>query len=228
MVPIVTRKLDNQTNKEWEALLNIHLTNSKDEIPTLDRLLEFLTDKQETLENISQNKSNDVNKHANQLEKRTHVHTFTTNTVSCTNCNKCHFIQNCEEFLKLSATDRCKKAKELKLCLNCLRKGHFLQNCQSKSLCKICKKHHHTTLHLSRTANTFETNACDPNTKSNNSSNTEVVMNCTATQANCQVLLSTAKYTHLIHKILNMTSEFYLIQPRNLILLLKIHAVYST
>ena len=44
----------------------------------------------------------------------------------------------------MSQSFRYKDAKRLKLCLNCLRCGHMLQNCPSGK----CSSKHHTLLHL--------------------------------------------------------------------------------
>ncbi|CAH0715209.1 unnamed protein product, partial [Brenthis ino] len=47
-------------------------------------------------------------------------------------------------------TGRIEKAKELKVCLNCLRPGHSESHCNLVS-CKYCKKRHDTLLHLQET-----------------------------------------------------------------------------
>lgn len=49
--------------------------------------------------------------------------------------------------LELSGDKRIKRVKELKLCLNCLRSGHFLSNCRSAG-CKKFQGKHNTMLHL--------------------------------------------------------------------------------
>lgn len=51
LVPITVSKLDSMTVKEWETKLNID--SNKDEIPALDDLLEFLSNKVSTLEIIA-------------------------------------------------------------------------------------------------------------------------------------------------------------------------------
>ncbi|KAJ8949787.1 hypothetical protein NQ314_008114 [Rhamnusium bicolor] len=49
--------------------------------------------------------------------------------------------------LKLSTENRYIRTKELKLCLHCLKGGHFVSKCRQKSLCKKCSGKHNTLLH---------------------------------------------------------------------------------
>ncbi|KAJ8959713.1 hypothetical protein NQ318_021907 [Aromia moschata] len=65
----------------------------------------------------------------------------------CVSCKGQHTIYNCAEFLKLSAEEKYGKAKELKLCLNCLKCGHFVQKCRQKSLRNKCNRKHNSLLH---------------------------------------------------------------------------------
>ncbi|XP_055527023.1 uncharacterized protein LOC129719655 [Wyeomyia smithii] len=68
--------------------------------------------------------------------------------MKCTFFEQAHPNHQCDDFLKLSPSDRYDKAKSTGVCYNCLRKGHITSKCMSKMSCKICKKRHHSTLHL--------------------------------------------------------------------------------
>ena len=71
---------------------------------------------------------------------------------SCWFCLKSnHRSKDCR--LYPDPLSRLKRAKELKLCTNCLKKDCHISRCQSKYSCKICSKRHNTLLHLSKDSN---------------------------------------------------------------------------
>ncbi|KAJ8946651.1 hypothetical protein NQ314_008823 [Rhamnusium bicolor] len=174
LVTIVTSKLDIHTITEWENILNNKSNNQI--IPTLDEFLKFLQNKLNTLETVDHIKLFEHNKTKpilNVNSRSTKSFAVTNVSRSRSHCKGEHYIQFCNEFLKLSVNDRSKLAKELKLCLNCLRQGHFLPNCMSQSTCRKCKKRHHTLLHLSSLPSISE---------ANNKMETNVVANAAAAQ----------------------------------------------
>jgi len=61
---------------------------------------------------------------------------------------------------KFEANLRYREAKKLHLCLNCLRKGHSLQQCKSTHS-KYCRMKHHSLLHMNPS---FP--SCDPSSSS--------------------------------------------------------------
>ncbi|XP_055590366.1 uncharacterized protein LOC129742489 [Uranotaenia lowii] len=69
----------------------------------------------------------------------------------CNFCDGSHANHLCPEFLKLDPNARSEKAKQVRLCFNCLRKGHVLARCSSTKSCNVCKRRHHTTLHANPT-----------------------------------------------------------------------------
>lgn len=82
------------------------------------------------------------------------LHASTTNCPSqsndaCTFCNGKHKIAECEDFKKLSITERWDAVKSKHLCFSCLRTGHPSYNCRSKRKCNIngCTMPHHILLH---------------------------------------------------------------------------------
>lgn len=72
----------------------------------------------------------------------------------CYNCSKSdHFrLFDCEDFLKLSVSDRMSKVKELNFCPRCLRGKHPVENCYSSNVCSVdnCGKPHHDLLHRNK------------------------------------------------------------------------------
>ncbi|XP_065365533.1 uncharacterized protein LOC135958562 [Calliphora vicina] len=71
--------------------------------------------------------------------------------VSSTICEYCkskeHLTGSCSTYLSLPISRRFDFVKSSKLCINCLRKGHVVSQCLSKSHCRTCRVSHHTTLH---------------------------------------------------------------------------------
>lgn len=176
MVLIIVQKLDSPTIKEWETNLNTNFESG--DLPSLDELINFLTNKLSTLETIHSQKANDLKTNAHK------VNSFATieSSVKCLNCSKNHNIYNCESFLKLDVSQRLKRVRELKLCTNCLRKGHFPSQCKS-SACRTCKEKHNTLLHLNHQPSENNSNDNVPSTSVNCSSS--IIQDC-------QTILSTA------------------------------------
>ena len=70
----------------------------------------------------------------------------TTLKVKCYGCESTHKIEHCPDFLNKSIRQRIVFARYKGLCLNCLRKGHFISECQSTFKCKHCQQPHHSLL----------------------------------------------------------------------------------
>jgi hypothetical protein len=75
-----------------------------------------------------------------------------------------------------------KKIKELKLCLNCLKGGHYTATCNS-GYCKQCKGKHNSLLHLQKT---------EVGTTVDNSASTKSTTFASYSEHNSYVLLPTA------------------------------------
>ena len=77
----------------------------------------------------------------------TFVNSNTNST--CTYCNSNeHNIATCSTFLSLLVSERFNFVKRNGHCINCLRKGHLVSKCPSKSRCHVCQSVHHSTLHI--------------------------------------------------------------------------------
>lgn len=164
---LMARKLDFGTNLKWEEYRN-GLTVT----PSLSKFIEFITSKADLLETLeSNNKSNQRQKsfiitntenkivksniQTNNLQNN-NLHTnYLQNKVKCPLCSKDHLLYTCELFKSLSTESRIQKAKECKVCLNCLRSSHITKKCRLAG-CKYCKSRHNTLLHVEPTEQPFQ------------------------------------------------------------------------
>jgi len=74
----------------------------------------------------------------------------------CLCCSKPHKIEDCADFQRMSYRDRKQLVRDKALCFRCLRKGHILKDCRSRSCCEKheCKStDHHTLMHFDRPSN---------------------------------------------------------------------------
>ncbi|KAM8702168.1 hypothetical protein ACLKA7_000726 [Drosophila subpalustris] len=137
LIHIISHKLDQTTQEKWEESL------PTDKLPKWTDMATFLEKRCRMLENVdsavSKNPSQQVSKHSSKPQSRSILIASSPQThSSCPLCNaKDHFLSKCSKFLSLSPQLRHKEAKRMHLCLNCLRKGHVLQQCRSGH-CKHC------------------------------------------------------------------------------------------
>lgn len=205
VVALASEKLDKSTKCEWEKY-----KTSKEDVQTLDNFKAFLKARAEYLESVEQNVSEKTFEKRKSNSTRGFLVTGENKNVpNCVVCKRQHYIQNCQEFLNLSISDRFEKIKSLKLCLNCLRGGHFSKLCR-RSTCKKCHSKHHTLLHSeSEESKSSLVSANPPSSSVDNNSphvnttpNVRVDANTNALSASGtgdSVLLSTA-YVNVIDK----------------------------
>lgn len=137
IIHTVSKKFDSTTSREWESLRNTLGT----QLPTLSQFKDFLKNTANLLESLAPTKT--------QSEKpKGHSKSFFSGNSVCALCNQSHPLYRCSDFLKLSVQARISKAKELKVCLNCLTKGHFVPQCHSRFTCRGCQSKHHNLLHM--------------------------------------------------------------------------------
>ncbi|XP_045534525.1 uncharacterized protein LOC123721112 [Papilio machaon] len=77
----------------------------------------------------------------------------------CPNCKCEHKLSNCPKFLELTYEQRLELLPKLKVCFNCLRSGHYANNCRTTG-CKICKKRHNVLIHIPDLKYKPTTNVC--------------------------------------------------------------------
>ncbi|XP_066261328.1 uncharacterized protein [Euwallacea similis] len=135
--PIILSKLDERTNHDWER------KQCHTESPTVNQLLDFLTDKCFALESsrgFSRPQPHRPDKDRNEnrgLAENVHI------------CNENHFVYQCPRFTQLSMSEKYNEIRKHKLCSNCLRVGFLNQECKSSG-CKKCAKKHNTAFHYEK------------------------------------------------------------------------------
>ena len=68
--------------------------------------------------------------------------------IFCGNSSHKLGLTYCDKFKELDCSKRRSVVADKKLCFNCLRVGHSVQNCRNPERCKICRKSHHSLLHI--------------------------------------------------------------------------------
>ncbi|KAJ3655419.1 hypothetical protein Zmor_014551 [Zophobas morio] len=80
--------------------------------------------------------------------KKTNLNTNSNRSVTCPYCSDPHNLFCCAKFINLIVTDRLRIVRYKKLCSNCFQNSHKVAECKSSHVCKICKGHHNTLLHV--------------------------------------------------------------------------------
>ncbi|XP_053968276.1 uncharacterized protein LOC128869694 [Anastrepha ludens] len=128
---ITAQKLDATTHTLWEERV------STNRLPPWTDTVTFLHKRCQAMENVA--------------------HAMVTKTPStqtaqkiCAVYNKHDYVvYSCPVFASISPNECWKKARNVKLCINCLKPGHQVQQCKS-SACRRCSLMHHTLLHFNQ------------------------------------------------------------------------------
>ena len=144
LIYLVASKLDYTTRRDWKLYA---VKDDPENLPTMDNLFEFLTQRSHTLELVEGSKSKQDTGQPN-VQKKTDkkVSLASTTPPSCEYCQGEHFIYRYEKFADLSMQEKKQEVRKRQLCYNCLRKGHYLPACTA-SKCKKCSEKHNTLLH---------------------------------------------------------------------------------
>lgn len=210
---MVTNKLDTTSFREWEEHKG---TLSKDKPIRLDAFIKFLRNRADLVETIELSQNKTVGKHNKQSKIKTLVSQNGSDKSGsmkpCPNCKEDHYLNNCPKFLALSNDARYRLLPSYKICFNCFRSGHYANSCRRPPGCKVCKRKHHTLIHInevgtnsSRPSPQAPTIAADDDKRSltpvTNSQSSSVALTGTVSstacetslgQGQCDVLLSTA------------------------------------
>ncbi|XP_063377545.1 uncharacterized protein LOC134664729 [Cydia fagiglandana] len=141
VIYIIVSKLDPDSHKHWEELIN---GEDSSVFPTFERLKSFLETRFRTLEMVEPD-----NKSWKPAAPRT-FHVTASDTcleIQCAFCKEDHYIFNCKQFAKQPLDDRYNFVRENNLCFNCLIPNHAVWRCRQKSSCQVCKRRHHSLLH---------------------------------------------------------------------------------
>ncbi|XP_033339833.2 uncharacterized protein LOC117228236 [Megalopta genalis] len=153
---VVTSKIDKITRIHWERTIEDGV------LPTVQDLIKFLNKFACDVEpvNLANTRAPNVPREKFQNMRHTdrsqQTYVSVKQSLNCPVCQQKHFIQACDQFLKLDTRSRIREVKKAKLCLNCLRPDHPTAQCWSSS-CRQCHKKHNNLLHL-EISNSEQTN----------------------------------------------------------------------
>ncbi|XP_049878082.1 uncharacterized protein LOC126375229 [Pectinophora gossypiella] len=165
---MLSSKLDSVTLIKWEE----HCNSLEGDVPTLEQFKRFLIDRADVLESLNRNNNKQENNTIKNLPSNTsrnnyvlpsnqrQGHTPFTRSFASTNktfykpnatymciiCNDNHKIYDCLVFKSKGIEERLADVAKYKLCMNCLRQGHFASDCRMGP-CRDCKKKHNSLLH---------------------------------------------------------------------------------
>ncbi|XP_048480515.1 uncharacterized protein LOC105380138 isoform X2 [Plutella xylostella] len=153
---MMSTKLDGTTSRYWEE----H-RNNMSEPPTLSQFCTFLGNRADLLETLEDTKGKIPKAEVSKPRGFLATHNSTSESTNsfknkCPLCKSDHLLYTCEKFRELTVESRIAKAREFKVCLNCLRPGHSHIKCKL-SHCRYCKYKHNTLLHLNKQDSTIPT-----------------------------------------------------------------------
>ena len=151
---IIMPKLDKNSRMQFE------LTLGNQDVPDLDKFLEFIEKRSHVLDAISRNvpsKGHQQNKNPASLNTQRSKGLLTQSHITCVICKDCsHTIYKCSKFKNMSVSERYDAVLKNKLCKSCLHHSHSVYNCKSKGKCAFCHQtSHHTLLHRQSNENHF-------------------------------------------------------------------------
>ncbi|XP_028179428.1 uncharacterized protein LOC114366684 [Ostrinia furnacalis] len=111
-----------------------------------------------------------------------------SSTYTCVICNNNHKIYECPTFKAKDVDERMKDVLKHRLCENCLRQGHPVNECRMGS-CRECNARHNSLLHNSASLVNHHVNVDEPNSDTYEPSESGAYFSKESTK---QVLLSTA------------------------------------
>ncbi|XP_037300521.1 uncharacterized protein LOC115454545 [Manduca sexta] len=172
VVHMVSSKLDSNTRFKWEEYIQSNVNVL--EVPSLENFMTFIKGRADILESVYRSKHDKTSKlhtNPNQSTKYNLVsnpRSFVSSergdsssprSIKCVFCNKDHRNYECPEFQSKSIDDRLTIVTDLKLCRNCLHRGHYQNACKMPGTCKKCKRRHNTLLHIPTESHTNDNNS---------------------------------------------------------------------
>ncbi|UYV70683.1 hypothetical protein LAZ67_8000259 [Cordylochernes scorpioides] len=141
---ILSDKLDKTTKRSW------NMTVDNNHIPTCSELLKFIETNAKALNTSETERGLPLIKRSMKLQ----VHNLTK--ANCFLCQQEHGIYLCPTFLDMEPIERRKRVKQLKLCFNCLRNNHSVNQCRSEFKCRKCQGKHNTLIHIDANIHQFK------------------------------------------------------------------------
>jgi hypothetical protein len=145
VIYLVSAKLDASTSMKWEEY-----RNGVSVSPTLEHFYTFLRDRATILENVQTDHTYVNDKGQKQQSTSLNLKAFVTSSSSpryqssssavgliCQACNGDHRLYTCEKFKAMTIAERNDMVYKWKICANCLRSGHFANQCNLGG-CRVC------------------------------------------------------------------------------------------
>lgn len=169
IIYIVVSKLDTTTEREWEQYKGSQNAGDSKSKLRVEDLLAFLGRRADMLETllVTHLKAHNNGKQmshsqvpsvkSNNISTKVHCNVSSTSTANkqpqgkfthkpCPMCQGSHPVYACQSFLDLSISEKYDVITRNKMCTNCLRFGHELNDCRFGP-CKKCSKKHNSLLH---------------------------------------------------------------------------------
>ncbi|XP_037931127.1 uncharacterized protein LOC119665940 [Teleopsis dalmanni] len=178
LVHLTLRKLDKVSHAAFEQSLKDNRS-----LVSLQELLQFIENRFQSLDTFGRG-FDQKRWNTSRLVAVTNEQ-FSTEKL-CLACKRdSHPLYTCKSFLQDAPSKRLHLDQQMRLCINCLKTGHFAKECKSSS-CKKCDKKHNSLLHLedpSRKATRPEVN------------NSISLVSNSNNHTRCYVMLGTARIT---------------------------------
>ncbi|KAF9812281.1 hypothetical protein SFRURICE_012833, partial [Spodoptera frugiperda] len=189
VIYVLSLKLDTESRKQWE----MKISDCSDELPTMNQFKSFLEQRFRSLEFL------DNKGQGRQFNRNVPVKSLHVSTILCIFCQDNHKLANCKKFAGLDIDKRRNFVQTNGLCYNCLGANHSVYACRQSTRCHICKKKHHSLLHLRNVSKSGgDSNKPDQVAESSvsavatsNQSNSTNIVSCFA-NSHSQILLATA------------------------------------
>ena len=187
-VYLIVEKLDPGTRESWEIYQESIQGFSTYKVLTIFienriRLLEqsntrvFIYELDKNLKSHKNDKKLFTNAHSSNVENYNPGERQNKKT-ACPVCKGNHWLSRCQQFQSAIAEKRREAVKRENLYNNCLKAGHNVNSCSSKSICYVCNGKHFTALHtdkLSSSSKNSESNVCFSEEDTINSNSGEIV-----------------------------------------------------
>jgi hypothetical protein len=142
LVYTVTDRMDPDSRRQWE----LHFQGT--DFPCYAILQTFIEQRCRALEaTVSSRGKGQTRPHTSKTTSSSHL---TSTNTSCVACKSNHLLHQCAKFGSMDSKERQTVVRVGNLCFNCLRPGHSVGNCLSKSTCRKCGSKHHTLLHMEK------------------------------------------------------------------------------